>query len=203
VRTRRSHRAVSYRTQVSRLLAPRSLPGWAVSYRGLGACLAAASVAAAAGCSAAAPGATYNSPAVGPTRAAATPTNFAPFPEPTIWNGLDNAVYQVVDKAKTGTKARDFAFIAQPQMVLWLNCIGTGKAQLASPALHLKWDIPCGDGGSPGGINVTPPSSQVGHTTRVVVTVTKGSRWEVRIDAIAPAGVQPPPDLIPGTTTPQ
>ena len=49
----------------------------------------------------------------GPTRAAATPTNFAPFPEPTIWNGLDNAVYQVVDKAKTGTKPRNFAFIAQ------------------------------------------------------------------------------------------
>jgi hypothetical protein len=173
------------------------------SYRALLACLAAAvAVALAAGCSAAPPGATYNSPAVGPSRTTAVPKNFSPFPEPAIWNGLDNAVYMTVTKAKTGTKARNFRFIARTEMVLWLNCIGKGKAQLASPALHLKWDIRCNDGGSPGGINVKPADSLVGHGVDVVVTVTKGARWEVRIDGIAPQTVKPVPDHIPGKNTP-
>jgi hypothetical protein len=184
------------------MLSSRMLSSRVASYRVAGACLAAAGVALAAGCTAAAPGATYNSPAVGPVRTSAVPKNFSPFPEPATWNGLDNAVYQMVVKAKTGTSARNFRFIARPEMVLWLNCIGKGKAQLASPALGLKWDIRCGDGGSPGGINVKPAGSLVGHGVDVRVTVTKGSRWEVRIDGIAPRGVNPPPDLIPGKSTP-
>jgi hypothetical protein len=193
---------VPYRRYVSRVLPGRMLSSRVASPRVLGAGLAAAAVALAAGCTAAAPGATYNSPAVGPVRTSAFPKSFSPFPEPAVWNGLDNAVYQMVVKAKTGTTARNFRFIARTEMVLWLNCIGKGKAQLASPALGLKWEIRCGNGGSPGGINVKPGDSLVGHGVDLRVTVTKGSRWEVRIDGIAAHGVNPPPALIPGTSTP-
>src|ERR1700761_7213661 len=164
----------------------------------LGGGAAAAVLALVAGCSAAAPGAAYNSPAVGPTRAAALAENFAPFPVPAVWSGENNATYATVVKAKTGTVSPGgIRFVVKPEMVFWLNCIGTGKAQLASAGIKLKWSVPCGDGTSPGGINFRPKSSSVGHTAEAYVTVPAGARWEVRVDALAPAGVTPAPGHIP------
>jgi hypothetical protein len=159
----------------------------------LGAGAGAAVLALAAGCSVAPPGATYDSAAVGPVRSGPAGTqNFAPFPVPAIWSGENNATFEMVVKAKTGTVSPGgFRFIVAPNMVFWLNCIGAGKAQLASAGIKLKWSVPCGDGTSPGGINFRPASSAVGHADEVYVTVSAGSRWEVRIDAIASAGVSP------------
>jgi len=152
----------------------------------LAACAGLAALVLAAGCSAAPPGATEDSAAIGPVRPAGS-TNFAPFPVPTRWNGYEAVVYVMVVKAKTGTTPRDFGFTDKQNMVFWLNCIGKGKVQLASPAIGLKWDIPCGNGDNPAGINFRSPSSAVGHRAIARVTVTRGSRWEVRIDAPVPS----------------
>jgi hypothetical protein len=169
----------------------------------LAACLAAAGVALAAGCAAAPPGADHNSPAVGPVRiGAAGMKNFAPFPVPAVYQGKFNLVYQEIQKAKTGTSKRNFRVILRSDMVFWLNCIGKGKAQLASPGIGLKWDMPCGDGTSPGGINFTPKAAAVGHGDDILVTVTHGSRWEVRIDGIARKGIAPQAAKIPPRPTP-
>jgi hypothetical protein len=166
-----------------------------------GACLAAAGVALAAGCAAAPAGATSDSPAIGPVRIGSGAKNFAPFPVPAVYQGKDNNVYQEIQKAKTGSTKRNFRVILRSDMVFWVNCIGTGKAQIASPAIGLKWDIACGDGTSPGGINFTPKSSAVGHGDDILVTVTHGSRWEVRIDGIAPKGVAPKAPTVPARPT--
>lgn len=142
----------------------------------------ASALALAAGCSAAPAGAIYNSPAVGVVRPEGS-KNFPPFPVPDRWNGINATVFVMVVKAKTGTTARDFGFTDKPDMVFWLNCIGKGKAQLASPAIGLKWDIPCGNGDNPVGINFRSPGKTVGRQAVVRVTSTRGSHWEVRIDA--------------------
>jgi hypothetical protein len=147
--------------------------------------LTAAGLVLAAGCSAAPPGG-VNSPVVGPARTGAQAANFPPFPQPTRWNGLNDNVYATVVKAKTGTSKHEFRLTARPGLVFWLSCIGTGKARLANGAIDLKWEIPCGNGSDPAAINVEPKASVVGRTINVLVTVTKGARWEVRIDQQLP-----------------
>jgi hypothetical protein len=135
----------------------------------------------AAGCSVAPAGATVDSAAIGPVRHGDA-KNFPPFPVPATWNGKSGVIYKMVVKAKTGTASREFGLTAKSSMVFWLNCIGKGKAQLASPAINLKWDVSCGNGQSPGGITFAPPHSAVGKPVKVLVTVSRNSRWEVRID---------------------
>jgi hypothetical protein len=162
-----------------------------------GLCLAA--VLLAAGCSAAPPGATQDSSAIGPVHRGTT-VGFAPFPVPETYNGLDNNVYRQVLKAKTGTDPAKFHFQVHTSMVFWLNCIGRGTATLSSPGINLEWSVPCGDGSSPGGITFRPKDSAVGHDAVVLVTTTRNSMWEVRIDDAAPKGVSPAPDKIPSRT---
>ena len=87
-------------------------------------------------------------------------------------------------------------------MVFWLNCIGKGTATLSSPGIGLKWSVPCGDGGTPAAITFTSKASAVGHLAFVVATATRASKWEVRIDEVAPKGVAPAPDRIPARTAP-
>ncbi len=171
----------------------------------LAACLCLAAVLPAVGCSAAPPGARYNSSAVGPVpkhyTATAAPTNFPSFPQPTTYTGRGNNVYTQVQKPQTGTAPGGFHFTVKPEMVFWLNCIGRGTAQMSSPGIALKWSVACGDGGSPAGITFRAKASAVGHRAFVVVTATRGSKWEFRIDEIAPKGVKPAPDKIPARST--
>ena len=167
----------------------------------LAACLCLAAVVLAAGCSAAPPGATQNSPVVGPVPSPGDTTDFASFPVPDTYNGLGNNVYTQVQKPKTGTAPGGFHFTVKTSMVFWLNCIGKGTALLSSPGIDLKWSVPCGDGGSPSGITFRPKGSAVGHVAFVLVTTTRGSKWEVRIDEAAPKGVAPAPDRIPARPT--
>jgi len=148
--------------------------------------LAAGGLILAAGCSAAPPGG-VNSPVVGPARTGAQATKFPQFPQPTRWNGLDDKVYATVVKPKTGTGKHEFKLTVATGLVFWLSCIGTGKAQLANGAIDLKWEVPCGNGDDPAAINVEPKASVIGHTINVLVTVTKGARWEVRIDQRLPS----------------
>ena len=139
----------------------------------------------AAGCSVAPAGATANSPAIGPVRTGTAAKNFAPFPVPASWNGQDEVAYIIAVKAKTGTKPRKFGITAKPSLVFWLNCIGTGSAHLTSPAIKLKWGIPCGNGADPEGITFRPPHAAQGKQVKVLVTASAGARWAVRIDAPA------------------
>jgi hypothetical protein len=162
-----------------------------------GLCLAA--VLLAAGCSVAPPGATRKSPAVGPVQHGNTP-GFHPFPQPDTYNGFGNSVYTMVQKATTGTQPGGFHFTVKPSMVFWLNCIGKGTAMLSSPGISLTWSVPCADGSSPGGITFRPKASAVGHVAFVLVTTTRDSKWEIRIDEVAPRGVNPAPDKIPSRT---
>jgi hypothetical protein len=67
-------------------------------------------------------------------------------------------------------------------MVFWLNCIGTGSVHLTSPAIGLKWGTRCGKGNDPSGLTFRPPHAAQGKRVIVSVTVSAGSRWEVRID---------------------
>jgi len=170
----------------------------------LAACLCLAAVLLAAGCSVAPPGARYDSPAVGPVprhyRATTAPTDFPPFQVPATYNGLGNTVYTQLAKARTGNKPGGFHVTVRLDMVFWLNCIGKGTALLSSPGIALKWSIPCNDGSSPRGLNFRPNASAVGHMAFVVVSTTRGSRWEVRIDEPARKGVHPAPDKIPSRT---
>jgi len=142
----------------------------------------------AAGCGVAPAGATANSPAIGPVRTGEAAKNFPPFPVPAVWNGQNDMPYQMVVKSKAGTAPRKFGFTARQSMVFWLNCIGTGSARLASPAIGLAWGIPCGNGADPAGITLTPPRAALGKPLKVLVTASAGSRWEVRVDEPAPAG---------------
>ena len=171
----------------------------------LAACLCLAAVLLEIGCSAAPPGARYNSPAVGPVpthyTATTAPTDFASFPVPETYNGLGNNVYTQVQKPQTGTGPGGFHVKVRPDMVFWLNCIGRGTAQLSSPGIGLKWSVACGDGGSPAAITFHPKASAVGHVAFVVVSATRGSKWEFRVDEVAPNGVSPPPDRIPARPT--
>jgi hypothetical protein len=167
------------------------------SSRVLGACLSAAGVALVAGCSVAPPGTTNDSPAIGPVRTAANLDNFAPFPVPAVWGGEYNVNYQVIVSARTGTKLGGFRFIVRAGDVFWLNCIGTGTAQISAPSLGVKWSVPCGNGDDPQGITVHPKTSAVGRGAQAYVSVTTGSRWEVRVDGEATSGVTPVPDQIP------
>ena len=167
----------------------------------LAACLCLAAVLLAAGCAAAPPGAMRTSKAVGPIQRHPHETDFAPFQVPDTYNGLGNTVYTMVDKAKTGTQPGGFHFTVKTEMVFWLNCIGKGTAQISSPGISLNWSVPCGDGGSPAGINFIPKTSAVGHQAFAIVTSTRSSKWEVRIDEIAPKGIHPVPDRIPGRPT--
>ena len=167
----------------------------------LAACLCLAAVLLAAGCSAAPPGATRDSPAVGPVQRHKGVTDFVPFQVPATYNGLGNNVYTQVYKATTGTDPGGFHFTVKTSMAFWLNCIGRGTALLSSPGIGLKWSVPCGDGGSPSGITFRPKASAVGHLAFVLVTTTRGSKWEVRIDEAAPKGVHPAPDRIPARPT--
>jgi hypothetical protein len=142
----------------------------------------------AAGCSVAPAGATTDSPVVGPVRTGAAPKNFAAFPVPASWDGQDMVVYVMVVKPKTGTKPREFGLTARSSMAFWLSCIGTGTAHLTSPAINLKWGVPCGNGDDPAGVTVRPPRAAQGKLVKVLVTAPAGARWEVRIDEPAPAG---------------
>jgi len=166
----------------------------------LAACLSLAAVLLVAGCSAAPPGATRDSSAVGPVQRHKGTTDFAPFQVPATYNGLGNNVYTQVDKATTGTAPGGFHVTVKPSMAFWLNCIGRGTALLSSPGIDLSWSVPCGNGGSPAGITFRPKGSAVGHVAFVVVTTTRGSKWEVRIDEAAPKGVNPAPERIPSRT---
>jgi hypothetical protein len=168
----------------------------------LAACLCVAAVLLAAGCSAAPPGAERNSPAVGPVpKPHETIRNFPPFPVPAVYNGLANNVYKMVQKAQTGFKPGGFHVTVKPDMVFWLNCIGKGTATLSSPGIALKWSVPCGDGGTPLGITFSAKSSAVGHRAFAVVTTTRSSKWEVRIDEPAPKSIHVAPDKIPARAT--
>jgi hypothetical protein len=158
------------------------------SHRALGAaCLGLSGLALAAGCGVAPAGATGNSPAIGPVRTGAGAGNFAPFPVPASWNGKDDVAYKTVVKSKAGTTPREFGLTARSSMVLWLNCTGTGSARLTSPAISLRWGIPCGSGADPQGLTFTPPHAAQGKPVKVLVTASAGSRWEIRIDEPAPA----------------
>jgi hypothetical protein len=167
----------------------------------LAACLCLAAALLAVGCSAAPPGARYNSPAVGPAprhyTATTAPTNFASFPQPDTYAGLGNNVYTQVQKPQTGTAPGGFHFTVRSDMVFWLNCIGRGAAQLSSPGIGLKWSVACDDGISPKSINFRAKAS----AAFVVVSATRGSKWEFRIDQIAPKGIKPAPDKIPARST--
>ena len=169
------------------------------------ACLCLAAVLLAAGCSAAPPGAKYNSPVVGPAprhyTATTAPTDFPSFPQPETYAGLGNIVYTQVQKPQTGTAPGGFHFTVKTSMVFWLNCIGRGTAQVSSPGIGLSWSVPCGDGGTPAGITFRPKASAVGHVAFALVTATRESRWEFRIDEIAPKSVHVAPDKIPGRPT--
>jgi hypothetical protein len=167
----------------------------------LAACLCLAAVLLAAGCSAAPPDALYHSSVVGPVERHGDVTDFAPFPVPATYNGLGNNVYTMVQKAKTGVAPGGFHVTVKPDMVFWLNCIGRGTALVSSPGIALKWSVPCNDGSSPRGINFAPKASAVGHVAFVLVTSTRGSKWEIRIDQYAPKGVHVAPDRIPSRTT--
>jgi hypothetical protein len=151
------------------------------------ACLALAGLALAAGCSVAPAGATASSPAIGPVRTGSAAANFAPFPVPATWNGKDDLPYQMVVKSKAGTAPRKFGFTVKPSLVFWLNCIGTGSARLASPAIGLAWGVPCGSGADPAGLTFSPPRSAGGKAVKVLVTASAGSRWEIRVDELAAA----------------
>jgi hypothetical protein len=96
--------------------------------------------------------------------------------------------YQAVVKSKAGTAPRKFGFTVRQSMVFWLNCIGTGSARLASPAIGLAWGIPCGNGADPAGITFAPPRAVQGKSVKVLVTASADSRWEIRVDEPAPAG---------------
>jgi hypothetical protein len=166
----------------------------------LAACLCLAAVVLAAGCSAAPPGSTRTSPAVGPVQRHKGVTNFVVFPVPDTYTGLGNGVYTQEFKATTGAGPGGFHFTVKPSMVFWLNCIGKGTATL-STGIALKWSVPCGDGGTPAGITVTPNASAVGHRAFAVVITTRASKWEVRIDEIAPRSIHVAPDKIPARAT--
>jgi hypothetical protein len=153
--------------------------------RALAVCFGLSGLALAAGCGVAPPGATVNSPAIGPVRTGAGAANFAPFPVAASWDGQGEVVYIMVVKAKTGTAPRKFTVTARSSLVFWLNCIGTGSARLTSPAINLKWGIPCGNGADPRGITFRPPPAVQGKPVKVLVTASAGARWEVRIDAPA------------------
>jgi hypothetical protein len=170
----------------------------------LAACLCLAAALLAAGCSAAPPGATYKSRVVGPVVRHGNNVDFAPFPVPDTYYGLDNNVYRMVQKAQTGTALGGFHVTVRINMVFWLNCIGKGTATASSPGIDLKWSVPCGDGTSPDGITFRPKGSAVGHVAFVLVNATRDSKWEFRVDEAAPKGVNPAPDKIPSrnrTTT--
>jgi hypothetical protein len=151
------------------------------------------------GCSVAS-GPLADNAAVGQVRTGAAAEKFAAFPVQATWNGLHNVVFQQIVKPKSGTAARNFRVITRSEMAFWLNCIGSGTVQLDSPAMGLKWSVPCGNGDDPRGLNITPRAASVGHGADIGVTVSAGSRWEVRIDGIAPSGVAPPPPPIPSRT---
>lgn len=167
----------------------------------LAACLCLAAVLLAAGCSAAPPGATRTSPAVGPVQRHKGVTNFVVFPVPDTYNGFGNNVYTQVFKATTGTGPGGFHFTVKTSMVFWLNCIGKGTATLSSPGIGLKWSVTCGDGGTPASITFSAKASAVGHRAFAVVSTTRGSKWEVRIDEVAPKGIHVAPDKIPARPT--
>jgi hypothetical protein len=166
----------------------------------LAACLCLAAVLLASGCSAAPPGATRRSSVVGPVQHGTTP-QFEVFPQPDTYTGLGNSVYTMVQKPQTGTQPGGFHFTVKTSMVFWLNCIGKGAATLSSPGIGLKWSVPCTDGTSPGGITFSPKASAVGHRAFAVVTATRASKWEVRIDEVAPKTVHVAPDRIPARAT--
>jgi hypothetical protein len=166
----------------------------------LAACLCLAAVLLAAGCSVAPPGVTLRSKPIGPVVKHGKNIDFAPFPVPDTYNGLGNAVYRMVQKPQTGTDPGGFHVTVHTNMVFWLNCIGKGTATISSPGIALKWSVPCGDGTSPGGITFRPKASAVGHVAFVLVTATRTSRWEFRVDDAAPHGVNPVPDKIPSRT---
>ena len=166
----------------------------------LAACLCLAAMLLAAGCSVAPPGATHLSSAVGPPVKPGAALNFAVFPQPATYNGLGNSVYTMVQKPQTGIKPGGFHFTVKPSMVFWLNCIGKGTATLSSPGIGLKWSVRCSDGTSPTGITFRPKASAVGHVAFVVVSATRTSKWEIRIDEAAPRGINPAPDKIPSRT---
>ena len=46
-----------------------------------------------------------------------------------------------------------------------------------------------------------PKGSAVGHLAFVVVSTTRQSQWEIRIDEAAPRGIKPAPDKIPSRTS--
>ena len=144
------------------------------------------SLALTAGCSAAPAGAVNNSPAIGPVRTGTALANFAPFPVPSKWNGEGGKDYLMVVKAKTGTNPHKFSFTAKASMVFWLNCIGAGSAHLTSPAIGLKWGMRCGNGDDPAGLTFRVPRAAQGKKVIALVTVSAGSRWEVRIDEVQP-----------------
>ncbi len=105
---------------------------------------------------------------------------------PASWVGQDNVTYKLVVKGKTGTAPREFGFIAKSSMVFWLNCIGAGSAHLTSPAIGLKWGTRCGNGDDPAGLTFRVPHAAQGKKVIALVTVSAGSRWEVRIDEVQP-----------------
>ena len=147
------------------------------------ACLAAGGAALTAGCSAAPAGAVSNSAAIGPVRTTTTGlANFPPFPVPAKWAGAGGKDYEMVVKAKTGTKRHVFSFTATSSVVFWLNCIGKGTARLTSPAMHVNWGVPCGTGANPGGITVTTPPAAQGALVKAQVTSPPGTRCEIRVD---------------------
>lgn len=114
-----------------------------------------------------------------------TVPNFGPFPIPTTWAGAGSTEYTMIVKNVTGTTPREFLLVAEPSLVFWLGCIGTGTARVVSPPLKLNWGVPCGTatGADPAGITYIPPRAAVGTPVDVEVTSPPGSRWEFRVDA--------------------
>jgi hypothetical protein len=110
--------------------------------------------------------------------------SFAPFPVPSTWSGGSGTDYTAIFSTVSKATPREFSFTATSSMVFWLACIGTGTAQIVSPALNLNWGVPCdpGTGVDPTGITFIPPRAAVGTLVEVEVTSLPGSPFEFRID---------------------
>jgi hypothetical protein len=137
---------------------------------------------------------TDTNPAADPSVHSDQPLNkFDPFPEPKTWNLSVGPAYTAIfgplsgKTSGSGTKKKTFTITGQPDLVFWLGCLGTGTARLSSPDMTLDWTVPCGVNRTPGGINVNPTHAPAGKKVTVVLTVTAGSSWSLRIDALATA----------------
>jgi hypothetical protein len=154
--------------------------------------LGAAGLVLGAGCGVAPAGADNDSPAIGPTSVISA-GSFPVFPVPGTYAGYQTGQYTTLQKTVTGTAQRNFHIDAGSSLVFWLACREAGRATLASPDLGLNWSVPCSPSAEPQSINFQPTTGiAAGTPVKVLVTVTPGARWEVRIDIPHPNATTSP-----------